>query len=87
MNKTFLKNQIAVEIYKSFVELGISQTEFSKLMNIKQPKVSRIFNGHLKEFSLETLIEYLQLLGNYVEIKITKIDKKLKSTNESQIST
>jgi len=67
-----LKTQLSVEIYEIFKQMNISQNEFAKLLGIRQPKVSRLFGGHLKEFSLEKLIEFLQLLDRYVELKITK---------------
>ena len=65
-----IKTQLAVEIYQIFKSMDITQDEFAKLIGVKQPKISRILNGHLSDFSLETLIEYLQCLGRYVEIKI-----------------
>jgi predicted XRE-type DNA-binding protein len=54
IGKTLLKTQIAVEIYNIFISMNITQNEFGKLLKIRQAKVSRIFNGHLSEFSLET---------------------------------
>lgn len=65
-----MKNQIASEIWNIFISMKINQTEFAKLLKIRQAKVSRIFKGHLNEFSLETLINYLKLLGKEVELKI-----------------
>jgi predicted XRE-type DNA-binding protein len=70
MSKTFIKTQLSVEIYKIFTSMDVTQEEFAKLLNIKQAKVSRIMNGHMGEFSIETLVEYLQHLGKYVEFKI-----------------
>jgi len=70
IDPTFFKNQLAIEIYQIFIKMEISQDVFAKKLGIRQPKISRIFNGHLKEFSLETLIQYLHILGRYVEIKI-----------------
>lgn len=68
---TLIKTQIAVEIYKIFKSKNITQAEFSKLLGIRQAKISRILNGHLNEFSLESLINYLQLLNKYVEITVS----------------
>lgn len=70
---TLLKTQLAVELYNIFINKGINQKEFAKLLNIRQPKVSRLFKGHLKDFSLEKLVEYLQRLDKYVELKITDV--------------
>jgi predicted XRE-type DNA-binding protein len=70
MSKNLIKTQLAVEIYKIFISKRITQTEFGKVLGIKQAKVSRLCMGHLREFSLETLIDYLQCLGRYVVIEI-----------------
>lgn len=72
---TFLKNQIAGEIYNIFKSMEVTQAEFAHLIGIRQAKFSRICNGHLGEFSLETLIEYLQKLNRDVELRIIVCEK------------
>lgn len=64
------KIQIANKICQIFELKNISQNEFSKLLGIRQAKFSRIINRHLNEFSLESLIKYLELLNIKMEFKI-----------------
>ena len=42
---------------------GLTQHEVAKKLAIKQSKVSMLVNGHLSEFSTDTLLHYLTVLG------------------------
>lgn len=51
---------------------GLTQHEVAKKLGIKQSKVSMLVNGHLSEFSTDTLLRYLAVLGCKVEIRVRK---------------
>lgn len=51
-------------------ESGLSQQEVAKRLKITQPKVSMLVNGRLSEFSTESLLHYLSILGCEVEIRV-----------------
>ena len=63
-----LLDQVGNLIEKS----GLTQQEVAKKLGIKQSKVSMLVNGHLSEFSTDTLLHYLAVLGCKVEIRIRK---------------
>lgn len=48
---------------------GFTQQEAAELMNIDQPKVSKIVRGLLSEFSIERLLKFVLALGFDLEIK------------------
>ena len=41
-------------------------------MGIDQPKVSKLLRGRLKEFSVERLMLFLNLLGYDIEVRVQK---------------
>ncbi len=49
---------------------GLSQKEVAKRLGITQPKVSMLVNGFLSEFSTDSLLHYLSILGCEVEIRV-----------------
>lgn len=51
---------------------GLSQQEVAKKLGITQPKVSMLVTGRLSEFSTDTLLRYLSILGCEVEIRVKK---------------
>lgn len=48
---------------------GVTQQQAAELMNIDQPKVSKIVRGLLSEFSIERLMKFVLALGFDLEIK------------------
>jgi predicted XRE-type DNA-binding protein len=48
----------------------LSQKEVAKKLGITQPKVSMLVNGRLSEFSTDSLLHYLAVLGCEVEIRV-----------------
>ena len=55
---------------------GVTQHEVAKKLGIKQSKVSMLINGHLPEFSTDTLLHYLSVLGCKVEIRLRKPQRR-----------
>jgi predicted XRE-type DNA-binding protein len=50
----------------------LSQKEAAKKLGITQPKVSMLISGRLSEFSTDSLLRYLSILGCEVEIRVKK---------------
>lgn len=63
-----LLDQVGALIEKS----ELTQGEVAKKLGIKQSKVSALVNGHLSEFSTDSLLHYLSILGCKVEIRVKK---------------
>ncbi len=49
---------------------SLSQKEFAYILGISEPKISALMNGKINDFSNDTLMNYLMLLGCNVEIKV-----------------
>lgn len=57
-------------LIKAFIKKRkLSQKEAADLMEIDQPKVSKIVRGILSEFTLDRLMKFLVALGYDIEIK------------------
>ncbi|HVE44895.1 MAG TPA: helix-turn-helix transcriptional regulator [Gammaproteobacteria bacterium] len=65
-----VKADLAIRINKIIVKRGLKQQDAANLLDIKQPKISAIANGRLKDFSIEKLIEFLNKLDQDVKIVV-----------------
>ena len=63
------KAELAILIAEIIKDKGITQNQAAQLMNIDQPKVSKIVRGLLSEFSIERLLKFILALGFDIEIK------------------
>lgn len=63
------KAELAMLIFDIIKGNGWTQQQAAELMNIDQPKVSKIIRGLLSEFSIERLLKFVLALGFDIEIK------------------
>jgi predicted XRE-type DNA-binding protein len=75
------KADLAMLITEIIKERDLTQQQAADLMNIDQPKVSKIIRGLLSEFSIERLLKFVLALG--FDIEITPKPHKTKSTSPS----
>ena len=68
LTRAELLDQVSSLIKKS----GLTQHEVAKKLNISQSKVSMLVTGRLSQFSADSLLQYLSILGCEVEIRIKK---------------
>jgi predicted XRE-type DNA-binding protein len=66
------RSELLDEVGDLIEKSGLRQKEVAKKLKIKQSKVSMLVNGHLSEFSTDTLLHYLAILGCEVEIRLIK---------------
>ena len=62
------KADLAILITAIIKEKKLTQQQAAELMNIDQPKVSKITRGLLSEFSIERLLTFVLALGFDIEI-------------------
>ncbi len=62
------KAKIASQIYDLIKKKKLSQAKVAKLLKITKPKVSCLLKGNLSGFSLEELLQFLNILGQDVKI-------------------
>ena len=65
-----LKAQLVRKIDALMKERGLKQVQAAELFGVKQPDVSKLLHGDLRQFSLERLLRFLVALGQDVEIVI-----------------
>jgi predicted XRE-type DNA-binding protein len=64
------KAQLATQIANVLAKKGLTQAAAGKLLRISQPRVSGLLRGRLADFSTETLMKYLNMLGSDVELVV-----------------
>ncbi len=65
-----LRSSLVATINEIIAAEGLSQSELKAILNISQPRVSNLANGHVSKFSVGTLITMLHALGCKVTVSI-----------------
>jgi len=66
LNRSDLMSEVVSIIRNS----ALTQKEIAKILGISAPKVSALMTGKINDFSNNTLVNYLTLLGCNVEIRV-----------------
>jgi predicted XRE-type DNA-binding protein len=69
-DELLIKADLAIAIAAIIKQQGLNPTAAAKVLNIDQPKVSRLVRGDLYGFSIEQLIRLLGVLGQKVSFTI-----------------
>lgn len=65
-----LRAELGHELRQILIQKSLRQRELAKLLDIQQPEVSHIFNGHFSRFTIDKLIQLLNRLGWTVKFQI-----------------
>ena len=65
-----LKANFAILINRIIKEKNMTQVDAAKMLDIDQPKVSKLSRGQLTGFSVERLLRFLILLNQDMEINV-----------------
>ncbi len=63
-----LKAKLTLQIYRLIKRRGVTQAAAGKILGIKQPHVSALMRNRSGSFSVERLMDFLNALGQDVEI-------------------
>src|SRR3989338_4397812 len=80
------RSELLDEVSDLIEKSGLTQHQVAKKLGIKQSKVSMLINGHLSEFSTDTLLHYLAVLGCRVEIRVRKLRRQNIFSNRGYIA-
>lgn len=69
-DEALAKAKLAEAISETIGRRRLTQQEAADMLQVDQPKVSRIVNGRLDGFTQDRLIRYLRLLGDHVAITV-----------------
>jgi predicted XRE-type DNA-binding protein len=64
------RSDLLSELVSIIRNSSLSQKEIAQILGISAPKVSALMTGKINDFSNDTLVNYLTLLGCNVEIKV-----------------
>jgi predicted XRE-type DNA-binding protein len=64
------KAELALQIKDAIAARRLTQAKAAALLDIDQPKISRLLRGQLSGFSTERLIQFLTMLGQDVVIVV-----------------
>lgn len=67
-----LKEQLANEVVNLIRTKGYTQKEAARVFRTYQPRVSNLVQGHLEDFSIDSLVDILEFSGIKVHISTTK---------------
>ncbi|MEH1864568.1 MAG: helix-turn-helix transcriptional regulator [Nostoc sp.] len=65
-----IKAELARKISEIIANRQLNQVQAAEVLGIDQPKISALTRGKLKDFSIDRLIRFINILGNDVEIII-----------------
>lgn len=64
------KSNLVIEISKAIKKKKLTQTQAAELFGISQPKLSELLSGHFRGYSVERLINFLNEIGQDVDIVV-----------------
>jgi len=69
----YVKAMLAMKINGIIETRGLKQKEAAEVLDVTQARVSALHSGHkLKEFSIDTLMEFLTKLDQDIEITVKR---------------
>ncbi len=81
MTRSDLLSEVVTLIRNS----GLTQKEIAEILSISAPKVSALMTGKINDFSNETLMNYLALLGCNIEIRVTPKRRISRSVRRGEV--
>jgi predicted XRE-type DNA-binding protein len=73
------RQRLATRVAEALRLSGMTQFAAANLLQVDQPKVSRLMRAHFEDFSTQRLIKFLTLLGQDVEIVVHPLSHPLGS--------
>lgn len=64
------KADLVIEIGKAIKKKKLTQTQAAEMFGISQPKLSELLKGRFRGYSVERLINFLNMLGQDVDIVV-----------------
>jgi predicted XRE-type DNA-binding protein len=79
------RSDLMSEVVNLIRKSGLTQKEISEILGISAPKVSALMTGKINDFSNDTLVDYLTLLGCNIEIRILPQRRVSRSVKRGEI--
>jgi predicted XRE-type DNA-binding protein len=69
-DELYARSQLGFHVHRLLSARKLKQREIASLLDIKQPEVSHLMNGHFSRFTTDKLLEFLKRLDQTVSIRI-----------------
>ena len=79
------RSDLMSEVVNIIRKSDLPQKEIAKLLEISAPKVSSLMSGKINDFSNDTLMNYLTLLGCNIEIRVVSKHRISKSVKRGKM--
>ena len=79
------RSDLMSEVVNIIRKSDLPQKEIAKLLEISAPKVSSLMSGKINDFSNDTLMNYLTLLGCNIEIRVVPKNLVSKSVKRGKM--
>jgi len=79
------RSDLMSEVVSIIRNSGLTQKEIATILGISAPKVSSLMTGKINDFSNNTLLNYLTLLGCNVEIRVLSRHHVSKSVKRGEV--
>ncbi len=84
-NEMVTRSDLMSEVVCIIRNSGLTQREIAKVLAISAPKVSALMTGKINDFSNDTLVNYLTLLGCNIEIRVLPQRRVSQSTKRGEV--
>lgn len=68
--ESLLRAKLAKQIAEIIERRDLNQTEVARILNVDQPKVSKLVRGRISGFTSDRLFRFLLALGHDVKIEV-----------------
>lgn len=79
------RSDLMSEVVHIIQKSDLTQKEIAKILGISAPKVSSLMTGKISDFSNDTLVNYLTMLGCNVEIRVLPQHRISRSTKRGEV--
>lgn len=79
------RSDLMSEVVNLIRKSDLTQKEIAAILGISPPKVSALMTGKINDFSNDTLVQYLTLLGCNVEIRVLPQCRVSRSVKRGEI--
>lgn len=73
----YLKATLGFEVFQIIEARNLTQAEAAKILDVKQPEISRLKNGKFNHYSVERLFTFLARLNHDIEIRIIPVENRI----------
>jgi len=71
----YTRAQIGIHVFRILRDRKLKQRQIADILDIAQPDVSHLMNGHFSRFTTDKLLDFLRRLDQKVKIEVSRHHK------------